>query len=145
MSSPTDPGPWSVEELNRIGVGHLPGRLGIEFTAVGEHWVESRLQLRDWHLAPNGYLHAATVIALADTSCGYGCRRHLPEGSEGFTTVELKANFVGTARRGSISCRAEIVHAGRSTQVWDAVVSEESSARRLALFRCTQLILWPKP
>ena len=95
-------------------------------------------------MAPNGFLHAASVIALADTSCGYGCIAHLPAGASGFTTVELKANFVGTARDGAILCRARPVHLGRTTQVWDAEVSIEGTETRIALFRCTQMVLWPK-
>jgi len=95
-------------------------------------------------MAPNGFLHAASVIALADTSCGYGCVALLPEGARGFTTIELKSNFVGTAREGAIYCRATPVHVGRTTQVWDAVVTVEGTDTRIALFRCTQMVLWPK-
>ena len=95
-------------------------------------------------MAPNGYLHAAAVVALADTSCGYGCVAALPEGASGFTTIELKANFLGTARDGAILCRATPVHLGRTTQVWDAAVRVEASGAEIARFRCTQMILWPK-
>ena len=94
-------------------------------------------------LAPNGFLHAATVIALADTSAGYGTIAHLPEGAEGFTTIELKTNFLGTLTKGVLLCAASAVHSGRTTQVWDAEVSSEDG-RRLAVFRCTQMVLWPK-
>ncbi len=96
-------------------------------------------------MAPNGYLHAATVVALADTSCGYACRLSLPEGSTGFTTIELKTNFIGTATEGAIACEGRLVHGGRSTQIWDATVSNEADGRPLAVFRCTQLVLWPRP
>ena len=91
-------------------------------------------------MAPNGYLHAAAVVALADTACGYGCLLSLPEGGVGFTTIELKANFVRSAQRGTIACEARLVHGGRTTQVWDATVSDPDG-RPLALFRCTQLVL----
>ena len=94
-------------------------------------------------MAPNGYLHAATVVALADTSCGYGTFVNLPEGAEGFTTIELKSNFLGTKRGGAIACRAGLVHGGRTTRVWDATVSDEGSGKPIALFRCTQMILYP--
>jgi len=94
-------------------------------------------------MAPNGYLHAATVIALADTSCGYGTFASLPDGARGFTTIELKANFLGTVREGALACEATQVHGGRTTQVWDARVMDESNARVIALFRCTQILLYP--
>ena len=133
------------EYFNRFGQGHLPGHLGVEIVTVSREAVESRMVVRAEVMAPNGFLHAASVIALADTSCGYGCVATLPEGAKGFTTIELKANFLGTAREGAIACRATPVHLGRSTQVWDAVVTNEASGARIALFRCTQMVLWQNP
>ena len=134
----------TAEMLNAKGVGHLPGLIGIEILAVRPEGVASRVSVRRELFAPNGFLHAATVVALADTSCGYGCTSHLPQGASGFTTVELKSNHVGTARDGGIFCTATPVHLGRTTQVWDAIVTVEGSDRTVALFRCTQMVLWPK-
>ncbi len=94
-------------------------------------------------MAPNGFLHAATVVALADTSCGYGCVANLPANAKGFTTIELKSNHLGTAKDGTIECIATPVHVGKTTQVWDAVVSHRESGKKIALFRCTQMVLYP--
>jgi 1,4-dihydroxy-2-naphthoyl-CoA hydrolase len=132
------------EHFNSFGKGHLPGLVGVEIVTVTREAVESRMAVRREVMAPNGFLHAASVIALADTSCGYGCLATLPEGAKGFTTVELKANFLGTARDGAIICRATPAHLGRTTQVWDAVITVEASGAKIALFRCTQMVLWPK-
>ena len=121
----------------------MPGLIGLEIEEAEEGRISGRLDLREEIMAPNGYLHAATVVALADTSCGYGTFVNLPEGAENFTTIELKTNFVGTKRGGAISCTAELVHGGRTTQVWDATVSDEESGKAIALFRCTQFILYP--
>jgi 1,4-dihydroxy-2-naphthoyl-CoA hydrolase len=132
------------EHFQSFGAGHLPGHLGVEILTVSPQAVESRLAVTRQVMAPNGYLHAASIVALADTSCGYGCVAALPQGAQGFTTIELKANFLGTARAGVILCRATPLHAGRTTQVWDAVVTVEASGAKIALFRCTQMILWPK-
>jgi uncharacterized protein (TIGR00369 family) len=134
----------TAEVFNRRSAGHLPGLAGVEMLALTAEEVQSRMALRREVMAPNGFLHAASVIALADTSCGYGCLAHLPQGASGFTTVELKANFLGTARDGAIRCRAWPVHLGRTTQVWDAEVALEGTETRIALFRCTQMVLWPK-
>jgi uncharacterized protein (TIGR00369 family) len=129
--------------FNSRGSGHLPGLVGVEIIEVSEGRVESRLQVRPDLLAPNGFLHAATVIALADTSAGYGTIAHLPPGASGFTTIELKSNFLGTVLEGEIRCSATAAHMGRTTQVWDAVVTAAATGKTLALFRCSQLILWP--
>jgi uncharacterized protein (TIGR00369 family) len=133
-----------IEKLNERGAGSLPGLIGLEITSVEETILKSRLTLREELLAPNGYLHAATVVALADTSCGYGCFVNLPEDAEGFTTIELKSNFLGTAREGTIECEARLAHGGRTTQVWDATVTAAESGKTIALFRCTQMILYPR-
>ena len=114
--------------------------LGIEFVALEPGHAELRLPLRDELLAPNGYLHAGTVVALADTACGYGCTASLPPGGSGFTTIELKTNFLGTAREGTLECVATLVHGGRTTQVWDATI--RSGGKTIAVFRCTQLVLY---
>jgi uncharacterized protein (TIGR00369 family) len=134
----------TLEKFVHRGVGHLPGLIGVRFTAVAENRIDAELDIRPELLAPNGYLHAATIIALADTACGYGCLAHLPAGAENFTTVELKSNFLGTAREGTLACTAKPAHLGRTTQVWDATVARHDNGKPIALFRCTQMILWPK-
>lgn len=134
----------TIDRLNGQGGEYLPGYLGIEMLALAPNSVTSRMPVRKLHFAPNDFLHAASVVALADTTCGYATLAHLPEGARSFTTIELKSNHLGTVREGGIACVATAQHLGRNTQVWDAVVSDETSGRKLALFRCTQMILWPK-
>jgi 1,4-dihydroxy-2-naphthoyl-CoA hydrolase len=128
--------------FNKRSHGYLPGLLGLEVLSVAERGLKGRMQVRPELLAPNGYLHAASVIALADTLCGYGSVANLPEGSKGFTTIELKSNFLGTVLEGAIVCEATPVHLGRTTHLWYALVADEALGKRLALFRCTQMILW---
>ena len=134
----------TAAEFNAVSDGTLPGLIGVEVVAVAGTRVTSRLPVRPQLMAPIGYLHAATVVALADTTAGYGTWANLPEGASGFTTIELKTNFIGTAREGVVGCEATLVHGGRSTQVWDARVITEATGKTIALFRCTQLILYPR-
>ena len=130
----------TLAQLNAAGQGLFPGRIGVEIETVEDGVVRGRMELADHHLAPNGYLHAAAVIGLADTACGYGCILSLPEGGIGFTTIELKTNFLRSAERGTITCEATLTHGGRTTQIWDATVNDPDG-RPMALFRCTQLVL----
>ena len=134
----------TLEDFNRIGVGKLPGLLGIVITQVSGSEVRAELAINETHMAPNGFLHAGTVVTLADTCAGYGCIAHLPPGANGFTTIELKSNHLGTARDGTLAASAKPVHLGKTTQVWDTIVTHRETKRTLALFRCTQLILYPK-
>ena len=134
----------TADRLNALTGGRFPGLIGFTVVDVHDDGISARLEVRPDLLAPNGYLHAATVVGLADTACGFACRLLLPEGATGFTTIELKSNHLGTVRDGAIACRARIAHGGRTTQVWDATVTAEETGKTLALFRCTQAILWPR-
>jgi uncharacterized protein (TIGR00369 family) len=134
----------TVEELNRNGVDCLPGHLGIRILQADTSGVRAELAVTRALMAPNGYLHAGTVVTLADTCCGYGCIVNLPEGATGFTTIELKSNHLGTAREGVLDCVATVHHRGRTTQVWDAEVVHRDTGRTIALFRCTQMVIWPQ-
>lgn len=133
-----------MSSFDQAAAASLPGLLGLEFIEARSGFVRGRLDIKPHHLAPNGYLHAASVIALADSACGKGCVISLPEGGSSFTTIELKANFLGTAVDGAITVEARLAHGGRTTQVWDAVVAREKDHKQIALFRCTQLIIYPK-
>jgi uncharacterized protein (TIGR00369 family) len=132
------------EQFNSIGEGFLPSYLGIIVLETGAGFAQTELPVRKELMAPNGFIHAGSIVTLADTTCGYGCVRALPEGATGFTTIELKSNFIGTARDGVIECRAEAIHLGRTTQLWDATVKHRDTDKTIALFRCTQMVLWPK-
>ncbi len=134
----------SAQHFNSRSPGYLPGLVGMIVDEVAQERVRAHLEVRQELLAPNGFLHAGTIITLADTACGYGTMAHLPEGASGFTTIELKSNHLGTAREGTIEVDARAVHLGRTTQVWDAIVTHRDNGRNIALFRCTQLVLWPK-
>ncbi len=124
--------------------GLLPDYLGLAFDEVRHGLAKGHFTIERYHMAPNGFLHAASLIALTDTACGYGCAVSLPEGATGFTTIELKANFLGAAREGVVACEARLVHAGRTTQVWDAEAKHLETDATVAVFRCTQMILYPR-
>lgn len=131
-----------IDAIHELGASRLPGHLGISVTEAVAGRARGELEIGKHHLAPNGYLHAGAVVGLADTVCGYGCIANLPEGASGFTTIELKTNFLGTALEGMLVAEASLLHGGRTTQVWDATV--RADGRTLAVFRCTQLVLYPR-
>ncbi len=133
-----------LAHFQRLGTTFLPSHLGIEILEVNAERVRASLEVMQNLLAPNGFLHAGTVVTLADTCAGYGCIKTLPQGASGFTTIELKSNHLGTARDGVIECIATPAHIGRTTQVWDATVTHRESGKTIALFRCTQMVLYPK-
>ncbi|MGF6309760.1 1,4-dihydroxy-2-naphthoyl-CoA hydrolase [Bradyrhizobium sp. i1.8.4] len=132
-----------VDRINASQSGSLSGLLDFQWVDAERGLIRGRFDVSAKHFSPHGLLHGASVVALADTACGFGCLASLPDGAIGFATGELKTNFVGAAREGGVSCEARLVHAGRTTQVWDAEVRSEATGRTVALFRCTQLLLYP--
>lgn len=134
----------TVEVLNKRAHGHFPAYMGIVTESVEQGVLRMSMQIRNEFIAPNTFLHAGTIVTLADTACGFACMAHLPEGATGFTTIELKTNFLATARSGTMVCEARAVHMGRTTHVWDATVKHLETDRIMAVFRCTQIILHSK-
>lgn len=133
-----------ADMLRQASETTLPGHMGMELIEIGNDSARMRCEIRPFHLAPNGYLHAGSVVSLADTAAGFGCVGNLPEEATGFTTIELKSNSTGTLLEGSMLAEARMVHGGRTTQVWDVEVEAESTRMKLAYFRATQMILYPR-
>ena len=133
-----------ADNLRLAARSTLPGHMGLELIELGEGSAVMRCEVQPFHLAPNGYLHAGAVITLADTAAGFGCVANLPEGATGFTTIELKTNFLGTLLQGAMRAEARMLHGGRTTQLWDVDVVSEDDGRALAKFRCTQLVLYAR-
>jgi uncharacterized protein (TIGR00369 family) len=125
--------------------GSLPGDLSLEWEVVETGRARGGFTVRQGHMAPNGFMHAASVVCLVDSACGYACVCSLPEGATGFTTIEIKTNYLGSAKPGErVACEARLVHGGRMTQVWDAEAVNETTGKTIAVFRCTQMVLWPR-
>ena len=133
------------EEFKPHGEGYLFDHLGMTFAFASSGVATGLLALERHHFSWKGRVHAGTLFALADSCAGFGCMRSLPEGATGFATLETKTNFVATTDGGAIKAVAKPMHLGKSTQIWDVEITSEKDQKTLAWFRCTQVIMWPKP
>ena len=145
MTAPHDLDPVARARRNTEFFAPLvPGHLGCVFDHSAEDLVVGHIDVTSPLIAGTGFLFAPAVIALADTCAAIGCGNNIPAGSS-FTTIELKSNFLSSARVGErVVCRCTPAHLGRQTHVWDAVVTNETTGRTMALFRCTQMVLAPR-
>ncbi len=134
----------TAEQFNRNAKHGLARHLGIIAQDIRHGYARMRLTVGPHVMAGNGYLHAGSVVTLADTCSGLGCMSSFPDGVENFTTIELKSNFLGTCREGDIEAVATLLHGGRTTQVWDCAVKDVGRDRLIAQFRCTQMLLYPR-
>jgi len=132
-----------ITQWNDRGKGRFPGFVGLEILSMSHGYVYCQLKTRDELMAPNGFLHAGVVVTFADTACGYGCVYSKPSQAKLFTTIELKSNFMGTVKPPTvITCEARLVHGGKTTQVWNAEVRDSEKNKLIAVFGCTQLIIY---
>jgi len=119
----------------------VPGQLGCVFDHSADDLVVGHIDVTENLIAGTGFLFAPAIITLADTCAAIGCGNNIPADAL-FTTIELKANFLSSARVGErVNCRCTPVHLGRQTHVWDAEITNESTGRKMAVFRCTQIVL----
>lgn len=131
-----------VAHFNQLSKDHFPAYIGVQITEVEENRIAADLEVKPHLFAPNGFLHAGTIVTFADTIAGYSTIAHLPEGGKSFTTLELKSNFIRAARKGFIACESSPEHMGRTTQVWRVRVWDKQTGKKIAIFHCTQLILY---
>jgi uncharacterized protein (TIGR00369 family) len=140
----TDAAIERAREMTGFFSSRVPGQLGCIFDHASRDLVIGHIDVTANLIAGTGFLFAPAVIALADTCAAIGCGNNIPAGSS-FTTIELKTNFLSSARVGEhVVCRCTPVHLGRQTHVWDAIVTNEATGRTMALFRCTQMVLAPR-
>jgi uncharacterized protein (TIGR00369 family) len=141
----SDPDPIErARQATEFFAERVPGQLGCVFDHSAADLVVGHIDVTPNLIAGTGFLFAPAVIALADTCAAIGCGNNIPPGSS-FTTIELKTNFLSSARVGErVACRCTPVHLGRQTHVWDAAVTNETTERAMALFRCTQMVLAPR-
>lgn len=134
-----------AQRMNEFFQEFVPGMLGVVCDYAGTDKVLAHIDVNEKLIAGTGFLFAPAVIALADGCAAIGCGANVPEGAS-FTTIELKSNFMSSARVGErVVCTCTPVHLGRQTHVWDAVVENETTGKLMALFRCTQMVLAPRP
>ena len=133
-----------ADDLNDFFGPLAPGLHGVVFDDAEPDRVVGHIDVAPALIAGTGYLFAPAIISLADTLCAAGCGANIPEGAS-FTTVELKSNFMSSAQVGQrVVGVATPAHLGGRTHVWDVVVTNETTGKTMALFRCTQMVIRPR-
>ena len=115
---------------------------GIKVVELKEGSLNGEMKVEKEFFAPNWFLHAGSIVTFADTLAGYATVAHLPEKAFSFTTLELKSNFIGAIREGKLLGECLPVHLGRTTQVWSVTIKNAATKKNIALFTCTQLVLY---
>lgn len=133
----------NVEQLNARDKDRLAGLVGLEVLEANPMRIRGAISVTPQLQTATGFLHTASIIALLDTLSGYGVNMNLPSAAIGFTTIDVSSSFFGTAKEGRVIGEAVPIHRGSTTQVWSANCWREGDSKEIAVFRCTQMILYP--
>jgi 1,4-dihydroxy-2-naphthoyl-CoA hydrolase len=135
------PSEVTLEALNARSRGTLMEALGIEFTELGEGYLRATMPVDARTRQPYGLLHGGASVALAETlgsSAGA-----LLAGGNAVVGLEINANHLRAVRQGTVTGTARPLHLGRSTQVWDIRI-EDQTGQLVCISRLTLAVL-PAP
>ena len=103
----------------------LDGVIGLRFTERGDGWAEATLEVGDHVRQPMGLVHGGVYAAIAESLTSMATA--MAVAGDGFMAQGLSntTNFLRPCLEGTISARAERLHAGRTTWVWDVRMSDD--------------------
>lgn len=120
----------SLESLNASNKGTMGEAIGLEFTAIGEDYLEATMPVDQRTKQPYGLLHGGASVALAETLGSVAAMLALknPE-KQAAVGIEINANHMRAVREGKVTGRVTPLRLGRSIQVWSIEIRDEE--RRL--------------
>ncbi len=129
-----------LERLNASSRNTLMEALDIQYSAVGEGYLVARMPVNERVHQPMGILHGGASAVLAE-SVGSAASFLLIDSKTHYAVgLELSINHIRSMRQGVLSARADIVHQGRSTHLWD-IRLEDQDNRLIATSRLMMMIL----
>jgi len=140
MNFPTITIETPIGLINQFARHTLVENLGISFTAIGEGFVEATMPIDQRTMRPGGILHGGANLALAETVAGLGSMLNVDINEYDVLGIQVSANHTGSAYSGTVYARAEIIHPGIQTQVWNVEIRNEDG-KLLSTSRVTNLIV----
>jgi 1,4-dihydroxy-2-naphthoyl-CoA hydrolase len=129
--------------LNKTRQHTLVAHLGIVFTEVGENYICAKMPVDQRTHQPMGILHGGASVALAETLGSIGGYYSLDTQKQYCVGLEINANHLRSVREGWVYGRAEAVHLGRTTQLWDIRITDEGG-KLVCISRLTLAVIYKK-
>lgn len=115
-----------LKKINDRCSNTLMETLDIRFTAVGKDFVEAKMPVSPKVHQPDGVLHGGASVALAETVGSVASFLFSNAENQIVRGIEISANHVKSISSGTVTARAEILHHGRTTQLWDIKIRDEN-------------------
>lgn len=117
----------TLAQLQKRSENTLGSHLGIEFTNLGEDWIEARMPVDHRTVQPMGLLHGGASVALAETLGSIGAFLVIDSETHAAVGLEINANHIKSARSGWVTGRAQPIHLGRTTQIWEIKITNDEN------------------
>ena len=129
-----------LERLRSEGTKNLADTLGIVITELTEQRVVATMPVDERTRQPFGILHGGASVALAETIASLGGTMNVDLARFNVVGVEINANHIRAKREGLVTGTGTPIHVGRSTQVWEVRIVDESQ-RTVCVSRCTLAVV----
>lgn len=121
----------------------LPGVLGIEITEMAKGRVVATMPVDGRHHQPYGLLHGGASLVLAETAASIGGWFLVAKENKLVVGQEINANHLKSVRSGTVEAVAEVIHQGKSSQVWEIKISHPDKGL-ICISRCTLAVIEPR-
>lgn len=106
--------------------GQLPEAFGIELVEAGDHFMVGQLTVDHRHLRPGNIMNGGVSLVLIETLGSFSSYLHIDPKHQNAFGIQISANHLSIARPGDVlTARSSAVHIGRTTQVWDVVITNQ--------------------
>jgi uncharacterized protein (TIGR00369 family) len=129
-----------IEMIEHYLKDTLVDHLGIRLTAYGEGWVEATMPVDYRTFRPGGFLHGGANLALAETVAGFGSMLTVDMQEFDIRGIQVSANHTGKADGSIVYARAEVLHLGKRTHVWNVDIRSEAG-KLVSTARVTNMIV----
>ena len=118
----------------------LMDSLGIELLEMTEDKVVATMPVDERTRQPFGYLHGGASVALAETVASFGAFQLIDQETENTFGLEINANHVRSKRDGIVTAEGQVLHRGRTTQIWEIKIKDENG-KLICVSRCTMAVV----
>ncbi|HEY9006430.1 hotdog fold thioesterase [Ohtaekwangia sp.] len=130
----------TVEALNKWSPNTMAENIGIEFTAVGEDYLEAKMPVDHRTHQPMGLLHGGASVALAETMGSVAAMCCVDITQQYCVGLEINANHIKSVRSGFVKGIVKAIHIGKKTQVWEIRITSEEN-QLVCVSRITMAVL----
>lgn len=132
-----------LNKLNSMSSNTLMETLQIQFTEIGKDYLVATMPVNERVHQPMGILHGGASVALAESVAGAASHIFSDGTGKEVRGIEITANHISSKKEGLVTARANIIHKGRTTQLWEIRIEDEAG-KLISLCKMTAIIMSKK-